>query len=196
MGLNPEHIHIHKSTYYDYACVVRYTFTALCQAAVIVPMVDKYSLFGIGHELAHIHHQHHLKVYMLNALLPYIVRTALITTNTLVRMSLKTLKEYRSIDPNSKPAELISWVEKILPYCLRNPLLEWIYCKRFCIYYMRKQEREADITSACTFNCAKKAIQEYQSHLSRLNSISRFDKILLEFLDEHPSRLYRHLNEP
>lgn len=149
---------------------------------------DNERTFMIGHELAHIKYHHILKDIGIKVLAPWLIRAGLIIGNTLAQLGLTALAQKFNLQNN----RALTAVKKIALFLFRNPFMEALYTNRFVTYYLRSQEKQADIESAKKFNCAADGV----SLLQKIDALaekkySRARRLFIQFIDTHPTNAER-----
>lgn len=144
--------------------------------------------FIIGHELTHIKHHHILKDIACKLLAPWIVRASLIIGDTLAQIGLSAIAQKFNMQNN----QTLHIIKSITHFMLRNPLMEALYANRFITYYLRSQEKQADIESAKKFNCAAAGISLFKK-IDALGTqkYSRIKRLWMQFKDTHPTNAER-----
>lgn len=147
--------------------------------------------FMMGHEFTHLSHEHTLKSMTRKLVTPWLTRGALIVSNTLIFMGLRTIADKYNVNNTGILSSSLNIMQKLARFLLRNSWLEMLYCNRVETYYCRSLEKQADIESARRLGCAEDDI----SLMGKFNRLhSTFSKLIIrlnQFFDEHPTNAER-----
>lgn len=151
-----------------------------------LPMGEQ--VFLIGHEFSHLKHAYTLKKLAISFIAPWIAHALFVATNRVIQKGLSLVAKKFHATSESRIGKIIRNVSEFTDFFLRFPLMEYLCSNRLTTYYVRSQEKLADLESATKFNCAEHAISFLQKADESLTSKTTYiGKKIILFLTDHPS---------
>ena len=190
IGLNPEHVIVHKSSNKNTTAGATQSFTRNflivgkpmineidagdCSAARFasadhephLELNDDERRFSIGHEFAHLAHAHPIKIFAAGSPFALASHIAIVAGKTAIGLSLLACTQGFQLPTHGALSVIAPLLGQTTQFLLQNKWIEFIMESLLSIKldlrYIRNCEKQADIESAVTFNCAAHGISFFE----------------------------------